>query len=152
GFLFSEKKHERKIVAEKLEEYHVPVTIIPDLKKGLDLDLDGITIPNSELTTDPSPRKSYSFCSDSLYNENILPQIRETDLLYHEATFMQDSSVRAELTFHSTTIQAARIARQAHVKRLMIGHFSAKYEDLQLVLEEAKTEFENTELAIEGET
>ena len=152
GFLFREKPHERKMIAEKLTEYNIPVSEIPDLKKGKDLQLDGRTIPNAELTTEPPAARTYSFCSDTLYNEDFVSQIKDSDLLYHESTFMEDSHERAELTFHSTTLQAASIARKAAVRKLLIGHFSAKYENLQLVLDETKSAFKNTELAIEGQT
>jgi ribonuclease Z len=152
GFLFREKNHERKIIAEKLTEYAIPVSAIPDLKKGSDLQLDGKTIPNAELTTDPPPPRTYAFCSDTLYNEEVAEYAKEVDLMYHEATFMEESKERAELTFHSTTLQAATIAKMARVKKLMIGHFSAKYENLELLRKESSTIFENTILAIEGDT
>lgn len=152
GFLFREKKHERKINPEKIAAYKIPVTAIPDLKKGGDLQLGDRTIPNDELTFDPSPSRSYAFCSDTLYHEAIIPQVQGADLMYHESTFMEESRERAALTFHSTTLQAATIASKAEVKKLLIGHFSAKYDDLELLLDEAKTVFPNSELAIEGKT
>ncbi|MBX7107677.1 MAG: ribonuclease Z [Chitinophagales bacterium] len=152
GFLFREKKRDRRILPEKLEAFGIPVADIHALKEGKDLVIDGKLIPNSALTTDPPAVRSYAFCSDTLYTEELTSQIKGADLLYHEATFMEESSERAALTYHSTTLQAAAIARKAAVKKLMIGHFSAKYEDLNLVLREAQTVFADTMLAVEGST
>jgi ribonuclease Z len=152
GFLFSEKQKQRKLIREKLEEKNIPVSAYGDLKNGKDyVDENGIRIPNAELTNDPRLPRSYAFCSDTLYSEQIIPQIREIDLLYHEATFMNDKLDRAAETFHTTAAQAAAIAVKAHVKRLIIGHFSARYKNLYPLLEEAKAIFENTTLALEGD-
>ena len=151
GFLFAEKPHARKLRAEKLEEYHIPVSEIAAIKAGHDLVLEGKLIPNAELTAEPSPPRKYAFCSDTLYKEDIVPLIRNAELLYHEATFMNESGDRALQTFHSTTLQAATVASKANVKKLLIGHFSAKYNDLEPMLQEARTIFPNTELAREGE-
>ncbi len=96
--------------------------------------------------------RSYAFCSDTSYDERIIECIKGVDLLYHEATFMHDMLPRAKETFHTTTIQAATIAKKAEVKKLMIGHYSARYKDLQPLLIEAKSVFENTILAVEGES
>lgn len=151
GFLFSEKPHPRKIKAEKLEELGIPVSEIPNIRAGRDVVIDGKPIANAELTSDPPPQRRYAFCSDTLFNPDIIPLIEGADLLYHEATFMQEALERAQHTFHSTTLQAAQIARQAQVKKLIIGHFSAKYVDLEMMLQEARTAFPNTFLAREGE-
>lgn len=151
GFLFSEKKHPRKILPEKLEEYGIPVSSIADLKNGMDIVINEKKIPNSEITAEPSPIRSYAYCSDTLYNEKIIPVISGVDLLYHEATFMNESAERAAQTFHCTTTQAATIAKKAEVKALLIGHFSAKYIELEPMVEEARAIFPNTELAIEGQ-
>jgi ribonuclease Z len=151
GFLFREKKHARKINPAKLQEYSIPIDAIADLKAGKDFNFDGKIISNAELTFDPIAPRGYAFCSDTLYNENLIPILTEVDLLYHESTFMNESADRAAQTFHSTTLQAATIAKKAGVKKLLIGHFSAKYIDLELMVEEARTIFQNTFLAIEGE-
>ncbi len=152
GFLFSEKQKQRKLQKEKLLEYSIPVSAYHDLKKGEDyVGEDGSVILNVELTTDPRIPRSYAFCSDTLYNEKIIPQIKGIDLLYHEATFMNDKADRAIETFHTTAEQAATIALKAGVKRLLIGHFSARYKNLYPLLEEAKEVFENTTLALEGD-
>lgn len=152
GFVFREKPKKRKINSEKMEEYDVPLEFIPLLKNGIDYsDKYGNVISNKELTIDPSPSKTYAYCSDTLYNENVLEQIESVDLLYHEATFLHELIERAEETFHTTALQAGIIAQKANVKRLMIGHFSARYKELDALLLEAQTQFINTVLAIEGE-
>ena len=152
GFLFSEKQKLRKLLKEKLVEYQVPVSVYHDLKNGQDyVDEKGNRIRNEDLTSDPRHSRTYAFCSDTLYNEKIIPLIKGIDLLYHEATFMSDKTDRAAETFHTTASQAATIAQKANVKRLLIGHFSARYKNLYPLLDEAKEVFENTTLAQEGD-
>lgn len=152
GFLIKEKPRKRKINTEKLEEYDVPLEYIPLLKNGIDYsDKHGKTIPNTELTFDPAPPRSFAYCSDTLYNENFIEQIEGVNFLYHEATFLHELLDRAVETYHTTALQAGIIAKKANVKQLMIGHFSARYRELDALHEEAKSEFENTVLAIEGE-
>lgn len=152
GFLFREKERERVILPEQLRKYEVPHTSIGGLKYGKDIVVNGITIPNSELTQDPPPPRSYAFCSDTIHSLDFVEQLKEVNLLYHEATFMEESAERATLTFHSTTKQAATVAKKAKAKKLLIGHFSAKYDNLQLLLDETKTLFPATEIAVEGQT
>ncbi len=152
GFLIKEKPRKRKINTVKLEEYDVPLEYIPLLKNGIDYsDKHGKTIPNAELTFDPAPPRSFAYCSDTLYNEDFLEQIDGVNFLYHEATFLHELIDRAIETYHTTALQAGIIAKKANVKQLMIGHFSARYRELDALLEEAKGEFGNTVLAIEGE-
>ncbi len=152
GFVFREKPKKRKINSAKMEEYDVPLEYIPLLKNGIDYsDKYGNTIANHELTFDPSPSKSYAYCSDTLYNENFIEQIEGVDMLYHEATFLHELIDRAVETFHTTALQAGALAKKANVKRLMIGHFSARYKELDQLLAEAQSEFNNTVLALEGE-
>ncbi|MBA2423150.1 MAG: ribonuclease Z [Chitinophagales bacterium] len=150
GFLFRQKQSGRKILAEKIASYQIPHSTIPNLRKGEDIQRGEHKIPNDELTTDPPLPKTYAYCSDTLYTEEFLNLIQGADLMYHETTFMDESKGRAELTFHATTLQAGLIAKKAAVKNLLIGHFSSKYEDLNLLLEETKSVFTNTELAEEG--
>jgi len=153
GYLFQESQKQRKIRKDKLEEYQIPINQINDIKDGADyITESGEIIPNDELTLPPAPSRSLAYCSDTAYHEDIIPIIQGVDLLYHEATFMEDLSDRAHETNHSTTIEAGRIAHKAKVKKLIIGHFSARYADLEPLLEETKTVFENSYLAIEGET
>lgn len=153
GFLLREKESLKNIIAKKIEEYNIPVEKIPSIKNGEDyISADGKRIPNAELTTaTPSPR-SYAYCSDTLYSESFIEQIKNVNLLYHEATFADDMAHRAIETHHSTAKQAGTIARKANVKQLLIGHYSARYKELDSLLKEAKNVFENTLLAIEGET
>ena len=152
GFLFSEKAGLRKLLKNKLQEYNIPIEAFQDLKNGMDYVFpDGRVIPNKEITTHPRHARSYAFCSDTCYNEGVASAVRNVDLLYHEATFLSDKTERAKETFHSTAAQAATIAKKANAKRLIIGHFSARYKNLYPLLEEAKEVFNDTTLAIEGD-
>ncbi|MDP4278259.1 MAG: ribonuclease Z [Bacteroidota bacterium] len=151
GFLFKERENERHILKDMIEFYHIPLKEIPSIKAGNDyLTADGELIPNSRLTVEPTPAKSYAYCSDTAYTESIVPIIKGVDLLYHEATFSDEEMDRAVATCHSTATQAGRIARAANVKKLVIGHFSARYVDEKLLLKEAKARFDKVELANEG--
>jgi ribonuclease Z len=123
---------------------------IKDAKDGLDILLDGKTIPNEELTSPPEPSKKYAYCSDTCYYEKIVPDIMDADLVYHEATFLQEHKERAKTTMHSTAKDAARIALKANVKKLILGHFSIRYKDLELFKSEAQQIFIETYLAEEG--
>ena len=151
GFLFKEKPFERKIRKEVLELLKVPVHLIPKLRSGEDyIAADGKVYPNKELTVDPPMPRSYAFCSDTAYFEDIVPIVKGATLLYHETTFMNDRVANATEKFHSTTSQAATIALKAGVKKLLIGHYSARYDNLQPLLAEAQSVFPETELAIDG--
>jgi ribonuclease Z len=153
GFIFREKQIPGNISKEVISKYKLKVDEITRIKQGEDHTLeDGRIIPNSELITKKLPPRSYAFCSDTIYNEEIIPFIKNIDLLYHEATFMHDMLDRAKQTYHTTALQAGIIAQKANVKKLMLGHYSARYKNLEPLLIEAKTIFENTTLAIEGET
>ena len=101
---------------------------------------------NEVLTTEPNKSVSYAFCSDTRYSEKVLPIINEVDLLYHEATFLHDLKEMADYTGHTTALEAARIARKANVGKLIVGHFSNRYHDLTVFLEEARQVFPNTDL------
>lgn len=151
GFIFVEKKMQRKIIMDKIMEHQVPVSALPNIKLGNDyVGENGRLIPNDELTNPSASPRSYAFISDTKYDEYLVDDIKGVDLLYHEATFMHDLQDRASATFHSTGLQAGMLARKAGVGKLVIGHFSARYRDLNPLLDEARTEFANTELAIEG--
>jgi ribonuclease Z len=151
GFLFREKMLPASISKNTIEKYKLDVAQIVAIKNGAELVSDsGDVIPNEQLVTRLSAR-SYAYCSDTAYDERILEVIKDVDLLYHEATFLDEMKERAKETFHSTALQAATIAKKAGAKKLMIGHYSARYKDLQPLLAEAKTIFENTVLAVEGE-
>ena len=151
GYLFAEKPKEAHIIREMPDFYQVPVRCMKDIKQGQDyVTPEGEVVPNSRLTRPAAPPKRYAFCSDTAYNRSIIPIIEGADLLYHEATFAECDLARAKETFHSTARQAAEIARDAHVKRLVIGHYSARYEDLSELHREAEAVFPGTILGNEG--
>ena len=148
GFLFQEKPGLRHIKRDMIDFYNVPVSKIGKIKLGEDFITDeGETILNETFTLPPTPTLKFAFCSDTAYSESIIPIIRDADLLYHEATFAESELVRARQTMHSTARQAADIAKKANVKKLILGHFSARYISKNILLKEAKEVFENTELA-----
>lgn len=151
GFLFKEKLGLRKIIPEKIKEFKIPFTDINKIKAGKDYTLkNGKTIKNEELTTAPSSPRSYAYCSDTRFKEDIIPLIEKSTLLYHESTFMNNLAQIAHERYHSTASEAAEIAKLAQVKKLIIGHFSGRYRNLEPMLEEAKETFEQTALALEG--
>lgn len=152
GFLFREKPKPRKLIKEKIEEQRFSIVQINQLKSGADItdELGNIIIKNVDYTLPSKRSRSYAYCSDTKYDENLISMISEVDLLYHEGTFLHDMLERAEETFHTTVKQAATIAKKANVGQLIIGHFSNRYKDLQPLLNEARPIFENSELAEEG--
>ncbi|MFI5139799.1 MAG: ribonuclease Z [Sphingobacteriales bacterium] len=151
GFLFREKKRLRKLIKEKIDEFNVPVNYYSALKKGADyIAPDGSVFKNETLTIDSATPKSYVYCSDTLYNEKYFYQISNATLLYHEATFLNNMLERANETHHTTALQAGQIALKTHAKRLLIGHFSARYKTLIELLDEARSVFPDTDLAVEG--
>jgi ribonuclease Z len=153
GFLFREKVKPRRIDKARLPE-GLRIQQIANLKKGDDvLDTDGkLLYRNEQLTLPPRKSRSYAYCSDTAYRENLIDQIRGVDILYHEATFGQDEASKAAETQHSTAAQAAEIARKAEAQKLLIGHFSARYKELDPLIEEARAIFKGVELAVEGTT
>lgn len=151
GFLFKEKKNSRKINSERVKAYEIPKSYYEQLQKGEDyITKKGTIVPNEEVTIAAAKPKSYAYCADTIYDETLVEKIKSVDLLYHEATYLKALHERAAERFHSTTVQAASIAKKGNVKKLLIGHFSSKYEILDEFLTEAKEVFENTELAIQG--
>lgn len=153
GFLFAEKAKEAHIIKEMTDFYQIPVRLLPSIKRGEDyITPEGERIPNGRLTRPASTPKKYAYCSDTAYYEKIIPIIEGVDLLYHEATFASEDAARAKETFHSTARQAAEIARKANVKRLVIGHYSARYEEPHTLKKEADEIFPGTILADEGMT
>lgn len=151
GWLFREKKNPRNILPEKIAEYNIPYTLIPGIKQGDDLFLaDGRTIPNEELTLDPPKPRSYAFCSDTALSETVMETVRGVDMLYHEATFTEENVEEAVLSSHSTASQAAIVAREGGVVRLILGHFSGRYANAEQHLREARAIFPATDEAIEG--
>jgi ribonuclease Z len=153
GFLFKEKPHFKNIIKEKLQEFNVPTSEVNKLRLGLDaINKKGKTIANDKLTLMASPQRSYAYCSDTNYYEEIIEHIKGADLVYHEATFLEAEIERAKKTFHSTAKQAATIASKAQIKQLLLGHFSARYGNTDGFIEEANPIFQNTLVAQEGQT
>ncbi|MBK7882631.1 MAG: ribonuclease Z [Chitinophagaceae bacterium] len=151
GFLFKEKKKPRKINQERVLSYEIPVSFYERLQKGEDyINKKGLVIPNEEVTFTAPQGKSYAYCADTIYDETLPDKIKGVDLLYHETTYLHDLKDKAAARYHSTTLQAASIAKKAEVKKLLIGHFSSKYEVLNEFLTEASAGFENTDLALDG--
>ncbi|MFY8009938.1 MAG: ribonuclease Z [Flavobacterium sp.] len=151
GFLFQEKPKERKLNVEAVEYYQIDKAYYRKIKYGGDITLDnGKIIPNAELSFDPEATKSYAFCSDTVYNEAIVPLIQNVDVLYHEATFLESEADKAEKTMHSTAKQAATIAKLANVKHLVLGHYSTRYSSIELFQQEAETIFPNVLLGDDG--
>jgi ribonuclease Z len=153
GFLFREKKRQRKLKKEEIERLNIPVHLYTSIKKGADYTAtDGTVYANELLSIDSDVPRTYCYCSDTLPVEKYYPQITDADLLYHEATFLNNMLERAQETHHTTALQAGEIALNNHAKKLLIGHFSARYKVLDELLEEARSVFPDTELAIEGKT
>lgn len=151
GFLFEKKQSPLHINREMIDFYDVPVKQINEIKNGADyLTPDGSLILNQHLTFPGNPPRKYAYCSDTAFAPEIIPFIKNVDLLYHEATFAESERKRAEETFHSTAHQAAEIALAANAQKLMIGHFSSRYNETESLLKEAIAVFPNTELAVEG--
>ncbi len=153
GFLFEEKHSKRKLLIDKIRELEIPVSFYTSLQNGLDyITPKGKVIANDSVTSAPERGKKYAFCADTKYDETIIPHIFDADMIYHETTYLDNLRDKAEERFHSTTKQAAEIARKAMVKKLLIGHFSSKYSTLESFLFETREVFPAAELAIEGNT
>lgn len=151
GFLFKEKETPRTLDVEAAKKYGIDKSQFINIKKGKDgVDKNGNKIPNQKITLDPPPPKSYAFCSDTAYRERIVPYIQNVDALYHESTFLESEAHLCEKTKHSTAKQAAQIAKLAHAKKLILGHYSTRYKSIELFREEAQSVFQNVELADDG--
>lgn len=153
GFLFEEKIDKRKLNLDAAKNFEIDSCYYQNIKNGKDIVLDdGRFIENCQLTFDPIPPKSYAFCSDTAYDESILPLVNEVDVLYHESTFLQSEENLARKTLHSTAKEAANIALKANVKQLILGHYSTRYENIKLFKEEARTIFSKVLLADDGKS
>ena len=151
GFLIREKKAPRKINKEKVLQHQIPLSFYSSLQLGKDYTTkEGLLIKNIDVTDANSNAKSYAYCADTIYDETLVDKVQNVSLLYHETTYLKDGFEKASQRFHTTSTQAATIASKAKVDKLIIGHFSSKYENIEPFLVEAKEVFENTELAIEG--
>ena len=153
GFLFQEKIRERNLDFKAVQDYEIDRCYYQNIKNGKDVTLeDGRVIENHKLSFDPVPPLSYAFCSDTVYNENIIPIIKEVDVLYHESTFLDSEEALAGKTMHSTAKEAATIALKANVKQLVLGHYSTRYDSIALFKEQAETIFPNVLLADDGKS
>lgn len=153
GFLFQEKIGDRKLNVQAVEKYEIETCYYQNIKNGKDITLDnGTIIPNETLTFDPIPPKSYAFCSDTMYDETIIPIIQNAYILYHETTFLETEADKAEKTMHSTAKEAAQIATKANIKQLILGHYSTRYSNIELFKDEAQTIFSNVLLADDGKS
>jgi ribonuclease Z len=151
GFLFKEKPNERKLDINAAQEANIDVAYYRKLKQGADVvNEDGILIKNENVTKDPEPPKSYAYCSDTEYTESIISLVEKATILYHESTFLDKNENLCKKTKHSTARQAAIIARKANVERLILGHFSTRYNGYEDFEIQAKEEFENVLLAEDG--
>jgi len=151
GFLFREKLGRRRLIRDMVSKLNIPVQNLAPIKDGADfIDDDGNRHKNSEITMDPLVPRTYAYCSDTAYHEPVIPIIERANLLYHETTFMHDMAKVAAEKFHSTTIEAASIAKKANIKKLIIGHFSMRYDILDDLVNEARTVFSDTQLARDG--
>jgi ribonuclease Z len=152
GFLFREKERLPNIRREDITKYSLSLANIASIKGGDDFILpDGEIIPNSQLTYHSLVPRSFAYCSDTAYSEKLIGLVKNVDLLYHEATFAASEEKLAKQTGHSTAAHAAMIALKAGVKKLMIGHFSARYSNVESLLSEAKSIFENTYAVEDGD-
>lgn len=151
GFRFEEKPQLRKLRVEAIEEHAVPTYVRRNLQLGKDwVKENGDVIPNTELTVDPPAPLKYAFCSDTAYHEPVIGEVREVDLLYHEATFTRAEEKLARETRHSTASEAAQVAKAASVRHLVIGHYSSRYADQSVHLAECKDYFPNVTAGIEN--
>ncbi|WP_437921002.1 ribonuclease Z [Sphingobacterium sp. LRF_L2] len=151
GFRFDEGKRSATLKADEVERLGIPTPYLKLLKKGVDYVAADGTVYYAKDLTFPAPKsRSYAYCSDTIYSSDYFESIKEVDLLYHEATFLHDMVDRAKETFHTTSFEAAEVANAVSVKKLLLGHYSARYKDLQPLLVESRSVFANTELSEEG--
>lgn len=151
GFRIDEKPGKRHLNKEAFDQTKVSVSYIEKLLSGKDIeDNNGVVVKWEDVTFPPSPTKSYAFCSDTAFHLPIIDAVQNVDLLYHEATFIDKDADRAVSTFHSTAKQAASIALKSNVKRLVLGHFSARYNNTEIHLKEAKEIFDNVYIPEDG--
>jgi ribonuclease Z len=152
GFLIKEKEKPRKISKDAIKQYKIPIAMMHRLAKGEDWVKDnGEVLKNEHLTEDPQAPRSFAYCSDTRFSEKVAAHVKGVNLLYHEATFLTNLEDRAKKTYHSTSLQAARVAEMANAKQLLIGHFSARYMDVEAFEEEARQVFENVTAVNDGD-
>lgn len=150
GFLFQEKQTLPHIKRDVIDAYNIPISQINNIKNGADWVMeDGEIIPNSRMVKPAEPARSYAYCSDTKYMPELHKMIKGVSVLYHESTYANDACDKAALYNHSTAEEAAKVARDANAGKLLLGHFSARYENENILLEEAKKVFPNSVLASE---
>lgn len=153
GYIIREKLKEPNVIKERLDEFNVPIEWIAKLKQGADFITDkGEVISNELLTTPPAEPRSYAYCSDTAFSNKVIESIKGVNMLYHEATFTEEHKKRAKETLHSTAAQAGKVAAMAGVRKLLLGHFSARYKSTEDLLKEAVIEFPSSIIAKDGET
>jgi ribonuclease Z len=151
GFRFDEKPKLRHLRSDMIKFYNVPIRELAAIKAGADFVADdGRVIENSRLTTDADPAMSYAYCSDTMFDTRVAESVRGVHTLYHEATYVSDLEQQARRRAHSTARQAAEIAKMAGAKRLILGHYSKRYNDMEQHVNEARAVFENTIAGDEG--
>ena len=151
GFLFKEKIGERKLNIDAVRKENVDMSYYQKIKQGSDvLNKKGDLIPNDELTFDPDPPKSYAFCSDTVYFKGYIQLIKKVTVLYHESTFLKEHEYLCQRTKHCTATHAATIAKEAEVRKLILGHYSTRYKSIEYFKEEAQQVFDNVVLADDG--
>ena len=151
GFLFQEKNNKRKLNVDLAMKLNINKVYYNKLTKGENVfNEKGDEIDYREVTSKGLKNKSYAYCSDTTYYPSIIEKITNVDVLYHESTFLEKDKEKAKLTMHSTAMDAAKIARDAQVNKLILGHFSSRYENLDLFVNEVKQIFQNIELAFDG--
>lgn len=153
GFVIEQKSAGRRLLIDQCELHGIPKTFYGQLKQGADYTADdGSVVPNNKVTADPLPPRRYAYSADTLFSETYLPHITGADLLYHESTYLHEDLEKAMARHHSTSVQAAQMAKMANVGQLLLGHFSSKYKDITPFQEEARAVFENTIATSEGMT
>lgn len=151
GFLFKEKAKDHNIKKDMIEAFGLSIKDILKIKRGEDyIDDEGKTIPNSKLATPPKKPRSYAYITDTAYKPEICEWLQDVDVLYHEATFADEATLRISKTLHSTGGQAAEIAKSSNAKKLLIGHFSSRYKDAKVVEDAARTIFKDTTAVKDG--
>jgi ribonuclease Z len=151
GFRFDEGPRARTLLGDVVQELNIPTAYFPMIKKGFDYVDESGTVYRADDLSLPAPlSRSYVYCSDTVRTLEYLPYVQKANLMYHESTFLHDMVDRAKETFHTTALEAGEIAQETHAKKLLLGHYSARYRDLNPLLEEARTVFPNTELSVEG--
>ena len=153
GFLFREIQKKPNIKKEVVKKYNIPIANIKTIKDGAGFETkEGEFLTHEELTIPPATPRSYAFCTDTALHLPAVEIIKGADLLYHEATFTEEMKEQAKKTYHSTALDAAKMAHAAGAKKLLLGHFSNRYDQFETFVAEAKTLFENTEEAVDGQT